>query len=255
MSATTMSSAAGPRALAQHTLRVLRAPQTLLLSIGLSIVLFLVFSHVGGGQRLEGLSQATYTMVSMAGEAAIGTVMFATAALVAQWHHGGQPGPVVAGLATWLASLPAMAAVYLVAALSGVRLAASQWVAVFAVSWLAAIPFVLLGVALGFVRKAAMGITLALFVALSVLGGLWMPSEVMPSPIALVARALPSYWLGMAGRAAAGAPGFGGAGVLVLVGWTVAIGAVVTYGYRAYSRSGSVSIAYPETSSSPESAR
>lgn len=213
--------------------RVLRMPQTLLLSAALPAGLYLVFSHVGS-KHLAGLSPATYTMISMGDQAVMGTVMFTLAWLLATRTPAGEPKLPVLALGTWLAALPAMAAVYLVAVATGVRLPAANWVEVLTLTWLAALPFVMLGTALGFapLGRRLMPAVFILFVLLSILGGLWMPSELLPAFLRLIGRALPSYWLGMAGRSAAGAPGFTAAGALVLLGWSLALIGLTGYGAR-----------------------
>lgn len=227
-----------------ETLRVLRVPQTLMLAMGLPVVLFLVFSNLFSG-RLGGITSTAYTMQSMAAYGSLAAAMFSAAAIALErrigWNRQLRLTPLppavyvlVKGLTAWLVTIPGLALVYIAGAAMGASMPVWQWVALFGVTWAALLPFVLLGIGLGFVgtSESIQAVTAVLMLGLALFGGLWFPVQIMPDVMADIARMLPSYWLGMAGRAVMGAPGFGWAGVAALVGWTVAIGAFAAIRYR-----------------------
>lgn len=110
-----------------------------------------------------------------------------------------------------------------------------QWAALAAVTWAALLPFVLLGIGLGYVgtSESVQAVTTFVVLALALLGGMWFPIEIMPPMAQTIAQALPSYWLNAVGRAVMGAPGFGWTGPAVLAGWTVVLAAFALVRYRA----------------------
>lgn len=226
-------------------LRVLRQPQTAVFTIGLPVVLFLVFSSLFSG-GLGGIGSDAYTMQSMAAYGSLGACLFSASAIALErrmgWNRQLRLTPLppvmyvlVKGLTAWLVAVPALLLVYVAGAARGVAMPVWQWTALFGVTWAALLPFVLLGIALGFMgtSESIQAITAFLMIGLALLGGLWFPVEIMPELMAHIARALPSYWLGMAGRAVMGAPGFGWIGVGALVGWTAALGMFAAIRYHS----------------------
>jgi ABC-2 type transport system permease protein len=230
-------------------LRVLREPQTLIFTVAMPIALFLVFSSLFGNQPDNGITASAAIMQNMAAYGALAAAMFSAAAIALErrigWNRQLRLTPLsprayvlTKGLMAWLVTLPALILVYVAGAAEGVRLAIWQWAEVLGVTWAALLPFVLLGIALGYLgtSESISAITTVLMLGLAMMGGLWFPVQMMPAAMAHIAKALPSYWLGMAGRAVMGAPGFGWAGVAVLAGWTAVIGLFAANRYRADTR-------------------
>jgi ABC-2 type transport system permease protein len=71
---------------------------------------------------------------------------------------------------------------------------------------LAIIPFSLIGLGIGYRlgQKGAVAVANIVFLAMAVLGGLWMPIAVLPQAMQTIAWALPSYHLGEMALMAAG---------------------------------------------------
>lgn len=229
--------------------RVLRKPQLLAMSVALPVVMFLAVTGVLGSTSIGGISATAYTMVNMAAYGALAAGLFSAAGIALERKIGWNsllrltplppPAYVAAkGVTAWLVTLPALLLVYVAGAATGVRMPALRWVELVAVSWVALVPFVLLGVALGYLGTSeTVGvITTFLMLGFSLLGGLWMPVELMPEAMAVLARGLPSYWLAAAGRAVLGAPGFSWVGVVVLAAWTAGLGALAAHRYLADTR-------------------
>lgn len=228
-------------------MRVLRNPRTVIFTVIMPSVLFLVFGKLGGsGGSLGGIGAEAYVMVSMAAYGAIGSALFSAANIAFErkvgWNRQLRLTPLpprayvlAKGIVAWLVSLVSLLLVYAVGFASGVRMPAHSWAEALGGTWLALIPFVLLGIGIGYVGNVDMvqPATMFVFFGMSILGGLWVPVQVMPHALAQLAQAIPAYWLALAGRAAIGAPGFGLEGVLVLVGWAVLFGAFAATRYRA----------------------
>lgn len=109
-----------------------------------------------------------------------------------------------------------------------VRLNAGVWALVFLGAWASALPFAMLGLVVGYLAKpdSIQQVSGLLYIGLAALGGLWVPVEAMPHVMRTVAAFTPTYWAGQVARS----PLFDGhldpRSVLVLAGWTVALGLV-----------------------------
>ena len=67
---------------------------------------------------------------------------------------------------------------------------------------------------------------------MAVLGGLWIPLQIFPAWVANVAQAVPSYWLNRVGQLGALQSGDALTPALVLVAWSLALGALIVWRYR-----------------------
>jgi ABC-2 type transport system permease protein len=231
-------------------LRVVRVPQLLAFTVVLPVALFLVFSSLFDG-RIGGVSATAYTMQSMAAYGSLGAALYPTAAIALErrigWNRQLRLTPLppvryvlVKGLTAWLVTLPGLGLVYLAGAMRGVAMPFVQWAALGATTWTALLPFVVLGIGLGFVgtSESIQAVTTFLILVLSLLGGFWFPIEILPEGVQAVAHLLPSYWLNAMGRAVMGAAGIAWTGVAVLAAWTAAAGAFAAARYLAEARRG-----------------
>jgi ABC-2 type transport system permease protein len=229
-------------------LRVVRVPQLLSFTVVLPVVLFLVFSGLFDNS-MGGVSGTAYTMQSMAAYGSLGAAMYPTAAIALErrigWNRQLRLTPLppvryvlVKGLTAWLVTLPGLTLVYVAGALRGVSMPIGQWAALVATTWTALLPFVLLGIGLGFVgtSESIQAVTTFLILVLSLLGGFWFPVQILPDTVQTVAHALPSYWLNAIGRAVMGTTGVGWTGVAVLAGWTAAAAMFAAARFRADAR-------------------
>jgi ABC-2 type transport system permease protein len=229
-------------------LRVLRLPQMVAITVGLPVALFLVFAALFDGTP-GGISATAYTMQSMAAYGSLGTAMFSAGAIALERRIGWNrqlrltplPPPayvLVKGTAAWLLALLGLAPVYIAGAVTGVSLPAWRWAALIVTTWAALLPFVLLGITLGFLgtNESVQALTAVLLLTLALLGGMWFPVDVMPEVMQTIARMLPSYWLSAFGRAVMGASSFTWAGLAVLLGWTMAIAGLAVVRYRDDAR-------------------
>ncbi len=151
--------------------------------------------------------------------AAIGPALFGFGAGVAMEREQGlielkrvSPLPAGAFVAAKLVAAvaavgAAVALIYFAAILAGVRLSAGQWLALALLHFASTLPFGLIGLGIGMRMsgKGAVAIANALFLASAVVGGLWIPSTMLPGWIRVVGEVAPSYHLGQLARGIVGA--------------------------------------------------
>lgn len=229
-----------------ETLRVLRNPRTLVITVAMPAGLFLVLSRAVGGGGSSGVPFAAYVMVNMAAYGAIGSALFSAANIALErkigWNRQLRITPLPPygyvlgkGVVSWLVTIASLVLVYVVGFASGVELPVTSWLAAFGATSLAVVPIIVLGVGVGLIGRvdAVQPIMTGLFLALALIGGLWVPVEVMPEPAATIAKLTPSYWLGAAGRTGLGLDDFTLKGVAVLAAWSALFGAFAVGRYRA----------------------
>jgi len=238
-------------------LRMLRDPRYIALAVVAPIGFYLLFATLFGsqppsapGRAPTGPGQLPATVEIMVAMAAYGSIWGALSATGPRIAHERDSGwleqlramplaarqVMAAKLAAGLAvALPALLLVCATAAATkDVRLTAWQWTALAATMWLGTLPFALLGIAIGYAvgGETAFPLSYALYMAMSAMGGLWVPPSVMPHSFQTVANALPTYRLADLGWhiTAGHAPTM--PDVAVLVGWTLGLGLLAALAYR-----------------------
>lgn len=121
--------------------------------------------------------------------------------------------------------------------ITDVQLRPVQWVFWLAAVVVGAIPFGLLGIAIGYLvsPQTAMGISSILFLALSFLGGLFIPATILPTVVQRVVPFVPSQeYLQFVYRVIGYGDGNVGPGwtVMLLIGWGVAFAVLALVAYR-----------------------
>jgi ABC-2 type transport system permease protein len=132
-------------------------------------------------------------------------------------------------------ALPAIVLVCATAAAAkGVELPAGQWLGLVGSMWLGSVPFAALGIAIGYALSAdaAFPVSYGLYMALSAIGGLWVPPAVLPESFRNVARALPSNRLADLGWQIAGGHAVRRSSVGVLAAWTIGLALIAVLAYR-----------------------
>jgi ABC-2 type transport system permease protein len=192
---------------------------TLVLPVAFYALFGLVLARPGSGNA--GYLMATYGVFAM-----LGPALFGFGAGVAAERENGQlalkrvaPLPLTAYLGAKLLtclgfSLVVLVVLYALAAWVGdVALPSSRWTALLLVHLAGAVPTCLLGLTVGLRlgSSGAMGVTNLLFLALAVLGGLWIPIYVFPQWMQGLALATPTFHLAglallVSGRTTTGQP-------------------------------------------------
>lgn len=180
--------------------------------------------------------------------AAIGPALFGFGAGVAMEREQGlielkRVSPLPAGAfvaAKLVAAVAAVGAavtlVYLAAIFAGVRLSVGQWLQLALLHFAATVPFALIGLGIGMRMsgKGAVAIANALFLGSAVIGGLWIPSTMLPRWMRMAGEVAPSYHLGQLARGIVGADTIGSPLLhgAIVVAMTIAAAAWAWTGWR-----------------------
>jgi ABC-2 type transport system permease protein len=228
--------------------RTFRDRRFVFFTMAFPVAMYLLWANVStGSEAATGLSVGTYLMVSMASYGAIGAAVTTTGARLAAelgsgWLRQLQvtplPGWAVISaktVASMALALPPIALVGLTAALTQhVHLSAAQWAGLAAVLWIGTLPFAALGTLIGSAVKgdAAHPASVAVYLGLSMIGGLWIPAAQLPSALRSISRWTPSNRFAELGWGIVGGHAPSGTAALILAGWTVLLGGLATVAYR-----------------------
>jgi ABC-2 type transport system permease protein len=226
--------------------RAVRNRPFLLFTVALPLVLFLVYVQLFGGGSLGGVTSTGYLMTSMAAFGAMVAAMSVGTRIALErrsgWNRQLRLTPLrptsyllAKGAVGFLAALPAIVVVYLAGLAIGVHASLAQLLSSGLATWLAVVPFAVLGIVIGYATNpdSAQALFSLTFLGLSLFGGVWIPVEIMPRAMADAAHALPSYWLGLVARGPLASGGFDWVAVPVLAGWTLLLGLLVLSRFRA----------------------
>lgn len=197
--------------LALEIRRLQRSPRFLIFTVFFPVLLFLLYA----GIFANGDKAITATlMVNMAAFGAMASALFTGARVAIERQAGWQRqlrltplsgsgyliGKVATGMALSLA--PAILVPLVGKLIEGVSLDPSGWLRVTVGVWLGAIPFALIGLLIGQVATAdsMQPITQLVMLPMALVGGIFIPVQVMPHWLLNVAHVLPSYWLAEIGR-------------------------------------------------------
>lgn len=199
-------------------LKAIRAPEFILPTLFMPCAFYTLFGVV-----LSNLgSDATYLLATYGVFAVMGPSIFGFGVGVATERERGWlqlkravPAPAYGYISaklmtTLLFVMLALMPIYLIAGFAGgVELARATWFTLFGIHLLAAIPFVLIGLSLGFTLGSggAVAISNIVFLGLAILGGLWFPVFAFPSVMQTMATFTPSFHLAELALAVVGAPG------------------------------------------------
>ena len=215
--------------------------------IAMPVTMYLFFTSIydGGGDDAASLAIAATMMVTMATYGGLGAAMNAGASIQSERSSGWfrtlmltplSPAEFVAAkvLTAVTVVMPALLTVFVAGMVRGVRLGFSVWAETFVLLLAALLPMVLLGLSIGLVFKpqSASAVTTLTMLALSMIGGLWVPLEVMPAAMQAVGRLTPSYWAGQIGIWPLIGGGFPWHGVLVIGVWSILLLILGALSYR-----------------------
>lgn len=232
--------------------RLARIRGLLVFSTAIPLAVYTVFTGTGDQDMSElhrGIPVAAVAMVTVTGFGALIGVLSHSSAVAYErvdgWLRQLRTTPLpplsvvtAKGIASTLAVLPPVLAVGAAAVLlHGLRLPPGRWVLVVAALWLAAVPFALLGLGLGYLlsREVVGSATTVVWLILATVGGLMASVESFPTWLRPVSHALPSYRYAELGWQAVGGNGSPLAPVAILAAWTVAFGGFAAWAYRRSS--------------------
>lgn len=225
--------------------RATRSTRFLIFTVAFPVVLFLLYVAIFTKGDSAGVGEL---MISMTAFGALTGAMFAGGRVAAEralgWQRQLRLTPLsgggylaAKGMTSMLLAVPAVVLVPLIGGLfEGVTLEPGEWVRVVLGTWLAVIPFALIGLLIGQVGtpESLQPIMSIVMMTMSLLGGIFIPIETMPDWLLDVAKVLPSYWLGQVGRGAVTSELSADLGqtVIVLAGWTLVLGIGIVRRYR-----------------------
>ena len=188
-------------------LKSLRAPEFIVPTLVMPVAFYSLF----GVAMARGGDAAGYMLATFGVFAVMGPAIFGFGAGVAMERERGwldlkraSPAPALSYIsakifATMFFAFLALIPLYLVGGFLGnVELSNITWMTLIGFHLLASIPFIFLGLALGFTFSGNGSVAIAniIFLALSALGGLWIPIFVLPKFLQQIANFLPSFHAG-----------------------------------------------------------
>ncbi|MEU2129673.1 ABC transporter permease [Streptomyces sp. NPDC018352] len=228
--------------------RTLRDSSFLIFGTAMPVMMYLLFTNIGGGTDVDGWKTAS--MVGMAAYGALGSAMSIGTGVASDKTLGWleqlrvtplSPSQAVVGRAISgsVTVLPTIFTVLLAGGLvNGVRLDAWQWIALAVLLWIGALPFTMLGLGNGY-RLTPQGtgvVNVACLMGFGIVGGLWFPLELLPGWLRSIGRFTPANRFADLGWATTEghAPGVGT--VAVLGAWLLLFGTYAVISYRRSAR-------------------
>jgi ABC-2 type transport system permease protein len=228
--------------------RTLRDGFFLIFGTGMPVMMYLLFTNIGGGEDVDGWKTAS--MVGMAAYGALGSAMSIGTGVASDKTLGWlqqlrvtplAPSRAVVGRAISgsVTVLPTIVTVLLAGGLlNGVRLDAWQWIALALLLWIGALPFTLLGLGNGY-RLTPQGtgvVNVACLMGFAVVGGLWFPLDLLPEWLRSIGRFTPANRFADLGWATTGGHAPSAGTIAVLAGWLLLFGAYAIVSYRRSAR-------------------
>ncbi|MGW3624151.1 ABC transporter permease [Streptomyces sp. NPDC000880] len=231
-----------------ETRRTLRDPGFVIFSAGMPVLMYLLFTNIGGAGQADGWK--AMSMVGMAAYGALGAAMSVGTGIAEDKTLGWlrqlritpmSPRQVVVGRALTgsVTVLPAILSVLVAGGLvNGVRLDLWQWAALTLLLWAGATPFTLLGIGNGYrlTAQATGVVNVATLMGLAVVGGLWFPIDAFPDWLRSVSRFTPANRFADLGWSVTHGAAPGLTTVAVVLGWLGIFGSYAVVSYRRAAR-------------------
>ncbi|GAB3807451.1 ABC transporter permease [Humibacter antri] len=230
--------------------RQLKNVRSLVFTFAVPLVMMLLFGGIYGSKGafdpVTGLPWIAVTTVQMAGYggmmAALGQAFTIVTERNVGWNRqlritalngmGYMISKVAAALLVALVSIIAL--IVISVCVFHTTLTFGAWSMAALGLWLGVIPFAFISVLIGQFAKPtyAQPLFMVIFLGMAILGGLWVPLSVLPSWMTNIAQVVPSYWLNRLGQMGAHLSGDVLEPILVLLGWTLVLGALIVWRYR-----------------------
>jgi ABC-2 type transport system permease protein len=227
--------------------RALRNPRFLFFTVVFPVVLYLIEGGLFSG-NVQGtkIPFVAYLMVSFGAYGGFMACLSTGARTAIERSQGWQrqlrltpltPQAYLIGKAAvaQVVALPPILLIALVGGLfEGVHLSPANWALIVVGTWLACIPFSVLGLLVGQIATAAnmQVYTSALMILLAFLGGILFPVTMFPTWLANIAKVLPSYWLADIGHGPLMGYDQLGTALIALAIWTVVLAVAVARRYQ-----------------------
>jgi len=198
-------------------LKALRTPQFSAPTIAFPVVFYLIFGVILVGD--EGAGRSLYLLATFGMFGAIGPALFGFGVNVANERSNGwldlkkiSPMPIAAYIIAklFMAAVFGLVVIGLLTTIAiffgGLEISIARWLLMITTQLLCAVPFGLLGMAIGFRAspEAAPAVVNILFMLMSVFGGLWLPITMFPTIVQQFAWILPTFHSGQLALASTG---------------------------------------------------
>ncbi|UVI30814.1 ABC transporter permease [Paenibacillus spongiae] len=226
-------------------LRTIRNKRFVIFTIVMPAVFYFIFtSTVGDNTQVGGTDWKAYYLMSMTTYGVIGASVTSLAIRFARERSQGwnrlmriTPLPGWAQITAKVAgqgllNLGVILFMFLMGALvKDVRLSALQWIESGLWIWLGAFAFMSLGTLLGTIRNVEVVQVVGnlVYMAMSIVGGLWMPTATMPDLMQKIAKLMPTYQLGQGAWSIVGGRTVEWLGVAILAAYVAVFMILSTY--------------------------
>ncbi|HEY4022145.1 MAG TPA: ABC transporter permease [Pseudonocardiaceae bacterium] len=228
--------------------RALRNPRFLFFTVVFPVVLFLIEGGLFGSGLVPhtNITYTAYLMVSFGAYGGFMACLNTGARTAVERSQGWQrqlrltpltPRAYLVGKAAvaQVVALPPILLIALIGGLfDGVQTSAANWALIVVGTWLACIPFSVLGLLVGQIATAEnmQVFTSGLMILLAFLGGILFPVTMFPNWLASIAKVLPSYWLADIGHGPLTGYDQLGTALIALAVWTVVLAVAVGRRYQ-----------------------
>lgn len=237
------------RYLRLETIRQLKNARSLIFSFAVPVFMLLIFGRAYGSAGVDTSTHLPWLMVTTVQMGGYGGMMASLSqafVIVTERSVGWNrqlritplsgTGYMVSKVVTaMVAGLMSIVLIFVIsAAVFHPPVAPAAWLMSGLALWFGILPFSLIAIMIGQFAKPqfAQPLFMAVFFGLAILGGLWVPLQIMPNWVSDVAKAVPSYWLNHLGDMGAHLSGDVMQPVLVLLAWTVALAVFISWRYR-----------------------
>jgi len=239
--------------------RVLRNRRTLVFILLMPPVFFVLFGLPQRGQTFGNGSPVTgYVMISLAVYGAMVATTSAGAMVGVERVQGWsrqlrltplRPAAYVAAkvITAMVLGLLAVAVEFTVGAVFGVRMPVHVWLIAGLAAWLGSLVFAAFGLFMGYLAPAenvlqVLGPILAI---LAMFGGLFVPLEILPHTLQMIAKFTPVYGVGQIARSPLTGGGFNTVAAANIAAWTAAFGFGAARLFRRDTARNEDGIAFP----------
>jgi ABC-2 type transport system permease protein len=229
--------------------RMLRNRRTVIFTLVVPVALFLLLRS---SKRIAGANSAELTASTMIGIGVYGAMLSATAggALVSieralGWSRQLRITPLrpvayiaIKLLIAMLLGLVSVTVVYVAGVIDGVHMATQTWLLTGLLAWVAALVFASFGLFMGYLLPSEnvmqlIGPVLGVF---ALVGGLFVPTSLLPSTIQNIAPYMPPYGVAQIARFPLVGGSFDATWILSVVLWTAAFSVGAMYLFRRDTR-------------------
>ena len=194
--------------------RMLRNRRTIMFTVLMPAIFFFIFGLSNKNQQLpNGHSYGQYILISLTVYAAMTAATGAGSQVAVERAQGWSrqlrltpllPGAYIAvkAAAALTLSLVAVIAQFVIGAIAGVTMDAQTWLTAGLVAWAGSLVFAALGLFVGYLMPSqnVMQILGPALAILAMLGGLFMPIEIMGDTFGTIAKFTPAYGIGQLAR-------------------------------------------------------